>query len=773
MKTNQKPSDAEERLFHVGKPFLESIFSPVLNKGLGEIEIRVFPNNRSPEQNFFENCDDALQRAHELCTAGIDVYFGVNPRTGKAGKKENVHYLTAFHAEIDYGSDGHKKESVHESYAEALKAISEFQPKPTLVNHSGGGFHCYWVLEDPVKVDEVGVEALENINRSLTEKLGGDRGTQDISRVLRVPGTYNFKLKDNPREVTSVWNDGPKYNYDQFTLFGEPSGDANGKSLQEKARTQEINIGPVRWSKSIEDLPVSQRIKSLILNGNDGTYTSRSEADQAVIMALVNKGLNEDEIQSIFQSFLIGEKYRNHNSPSNYLKHNIKKAKEFSDLSEEEMESPLFITGALSTHDGKYSLNIVKFQEYMARKYKLKYLESDNAFFKYNGACYEYCTEESLNYMCQQELGRHREQFRKASLKDFVHFAIGDELIDNQKAQQDRVNYLTFQNGLYDLNQRILLAHNPDIFTTNLLPYEYEPAAQCPRFRQYLEEVFMNNHETINLIQEAVGYAFHKTIPKPAIFFLIGQGSNGKSVFINTLTSLVGENNACSVSLNSLTKEYYILDLLGKMINISSETPHRKQINMDIVKAAVAGDWITGRVPYKPPTKFKSYAKHYLAMNEFPVIDDSSHGMWRRLYFIDFPRTFSEQEMDVNLTEKLQQELSGIFNWALEGYRRLRKNKFVFTQGPNMKKLKQSYKTQSNSVLAFAENHLRKTDPNDRVKYGEAYSLYLSFCGVEGYEDPEKKVSFKRLLLNAGYQVENSKKDGNQLYIFGVRLVED
>ena len=54
------------------------------------------------------------------------------------------------------------------------------------------------------------------MNRALIRKLSGDTGTNDISRVLRVPGTYNFKLTNNPREVTVVWSDGPRYDYERF-----------------------------------------------------------------------------------------------------------------------------------------------------------------------------------------------------------------------------------------------------------------------------------------------------------------------------------------------------------------------------------------------------------------------------------------------------------------------------------------------------------------------------------------------------------------------------
>jgi len=260
------------------------------------------------------------------------------------------------------------------------------------------------------------------------------------------------------------------------------------------------------------------------------------------------------------------------------------------------------------------------------------------------------------------------------------------------------------------------------------------------------------------------------SIRKPAVFFLIGSGSNGKSVFVNTISNLFGQENVSTISLNQLTNEYYTLGLFGKMVNISSETPHKKQINTDMVKAAVAGDWVSGRNPYKEPTKFKPYAKHFLSMNQIPKIDDTSHGWWRRIYILEFLKEFSEAEMDVHLTDKLKTELSGIFNWALDGYKRLRKNNFIFSKGISMQKSKQQYKNQSNSVFAFISHYLEKTDEDNRVLLKNTYELYVDFCNSEGERDILTKPEFKRILESSGYKIDNSSKHSNAVCIFRVKI---
>jgi len=97
----------------IAEQFFETLFNKSLSSGYGEIEIRVLKPYSEP--NFYSSVGSAAEKALELSSNGINAYFGVNPRIGKGGEKDNVHYLTTFHAEIDYGTD-HTKKSKHNTY---------------------------------------------------------------------------------------------------------------------------------------------------------------------------------------------------------------------------------------------------------------------------------------------------------------------------------------------------------------------------------------------------------------------------------------------------------------------------------------------------------------------------------------------------------------------------------------------------------------------------------------------------------------------------------
>ncbi len=143
--------------------------------------------------------------------------------------------------------------------------------------------------------------------------------------------------------------------------------------------------------------------------------------------------------------------------------------------------------------------------------------------------------------------------------------------------------------------------------------------------------------------------------------------------------------------------------------------------------------------------------------------------MWRRIHVIEFPRKFAEHEMDVELTEKLMGELSGIFNWALEGYKRLDGQKFIFSESSAMCKSKKQYQQQSNSILDFIDRCLKDANPEDSAAFKDLYDCYQGFCTSEGNKRCFPKKEFRTILEKEGITVTNSSKHANQLRVFGVK----
>ena len=131
---------------------------------------------------------------------------------------------------------------------------------------------------------------------------------------------------------------------------------------------------------------------------------------------------------------------------------------------------------------------------------------------------------------------------------------------------------------------------------------------------------------------------------------LIGEGANGKSTLIDILRALFEASKVAAIPPNKLTDQYYVAELVGKVINLCAETPKSELRDSDKFKSVVTGDWTSGRAPYKPVAHFQPIAGHMFGCNTLPGTDDQSKGFWRRFVVVTFNRVFAEHEQSKTLS---------------------------------------------------------------------------------------------------------------------------
>ena len=119
---------------------------------------------------------------------------------------------------------------------------------------------------------------------------------------------------------------------------------------------------------------------------------------------------------------------------------------------------------------------------------------------------------------------------------------------------------------------------------------------------------------------------------------------------------------------------------------------------------------------------------------------DTTFGFLRRICFIDFPRKFEGENADMNLEEVLKQELPGIFNWAYEGYKRL-KSQRKFTETPEQADMMEEFVLLTNQVADFIKDCL--LDVNGIMERSELYRKYISWT-KETMNNPQSRTKFIR-----------------------------
>ena len=236
-------------------------------------------------------------------------------------------------------------------------------------------------------------------------------------------------------------------------------------------------------------------------------------------------------------------------------------------------------------------------------------------------------------------------------------------------------NYLlNVLNGTIDLHTAQLLPHDPKHLITMMAPVTHDPAATCPEWDRFLQLVMAGNIQMIKYLRDITGYCLTGDNRTHIVPFCHGHGGNGKSTFLKIDRHIMGDY-AIQVdpSVFLISKQQFkdggtretLADLFGKRLVTATEIDENRQLSINLLKAIMGGEDISGDRKYEHNIRFKPTFKVILSGNNEPIVHDSSDGAWRRLKKIPFTIKISNP-ID-GYEEDLMPEISGIFNWMLAG----------------------------------------------------------------------------------------------------------
>ena len=233
------------------------------------------------------------------------------------------------------------------------------------------------------------------------------------------------------------------------------------------------------------------------------------------------------------------------------------------------------------------------------------------------------------------------------------------------------------RNGLLHLPTGDL--HPPDerFFTRHAVGFNYDPEASCDRFLEFLKEAFPNDDEQdcIDAIQEYMGYIIAGDTSQQKALMLVGVPRAGKGVLTSVMTELVGRNNTASPTLDDLIGKFGLASLLSKKLAVISDMrisgKSDQVIAIEHLLRITGEDRVTVNRKYKEAIETLLDVRFVITTNELPAFTDRSGALPGRFIVIQMNESFFGRE-DTQLKDKLLEELPGIFNWAVEGWRRLR-----------------------------------------------------------------------------------------------------
>lgn len=326
-------------------------------------------------------------------------------------------------------------------------------------------------------------------------------------------------------------------------------------------------------------------------------------------------------------------------------------------------------------------------------------------------------------------------------------------------------------NGVVDLTNGTMKGHEK-VFMMTKIAGTSKAEGQPKRWLKFLNEIFLNDKSMVDFIQKAIGYTLTGSIKEQCMFICYGEGSNGKSVFLDVLTALMGDYSRVARVESLLSKRndsgnntQDIARLKGARLVITGEPNEGSKFNEGLVKQLTGGDVITARFLYGKEFEFKPEFKLWLATNHKPIIRGTDRGIWRRIRLIPFEYQIPDEQQDKELTEKLLEELPLIMNWAVEG------TLIWLAEGlkspKSVEDATKEYRNEMDVINSFVEEECQSVKGWE-TKASDVYEAYVGW----GKTNNEFVMSATRFGREMSKRYDRKRKSDGGYYV-GIKLNKD
>ena len=348
---------------------------------------------------------------------------------------------------------------------------------------------------------------------------------------------------------------------------------------------------------------------------------------------------------------------------------------------------------------------------------------ANNSFFIYRTGCWDRVADEHALRQRLMAFLEHHEIPVFSRLVDEILKLLEYALYTAWDPEPHRL--ICLANGTLNPESGQLEPHNPDHGLRCRLPITWDATSACPRWEQTLKEIFAPDADKdakIALLQEWFGYCLVPDARQNKFLWLVGGGGNGKSLVLDVLAAIIGNDNISHAQLERLDRGPVRAELEGKLVNISSEMSPDATVGDGYLKQITGGDPIEAERKYERPFSFSPYCRLIGATNELPRLLDQSDGFARRALFLTFNRRFAEEEQNRNLMNELRAELPGILAWSVRGLQRLRAQG-NFTIPPSATSTLTEYRKESDPVQLFLGEQGYEPNPAGAIEKSSLYRV--------------------------------------------------
>jgi putative DNA primase/helicase len=750
-------------------------------------------------------------KAIELSNLSRDVYFGVGLAQDKKSSTRRTSNDTVTSIPglwFDFDIQSPTKKNVPATNQDVINFLRGEEFLPSILVDSGHGLHGYWLFREAWDISEDRLRAADILSRfqnhiltrAATHKWKFDK-TADLCRILRLPGTQNYKF--DPVPVKVIHSSAVRYNPDDFDSSLPDSTDADLTKICGKIFESRPTDGPasIVFSQCIfmqhcrdnaADLPEPLWYAALTnlsrckdgleachdLSRNYSRYSIR-ETDRKYVHARSNPAPQSCEyIRSIGFAGCPPEGCQ------------VKNPVTFA-LSRKKGKKPDPETG---TEPGFEKLTDIGNAERFTRMFdgQVKYCTQYGKWLVWDGTRWK--IDDSGAIMA----------FAKKCVRSMYGDAAGidnpdvrDALLSHAKKSESlpRVNamlilaqhmmpvsiieldsdiwLLNVKNGTLDLKTGKLMAPDPKNNATKLAPVTYKPEAKCPTFENFLSSTFDDNQNIIKFVQRFLGYCLTGETREQQFIIAFGYGRNGKGTLLELILDMLGDYAQTTPTATIMKKKNEgisndVARLRGARYVVASEGGKGCQFDEALIKQMTGQDRMAARFLYQETFEFLPQFKLVLMTNDKPTARPEDFALWERIQLLPFVKTFVGNSQDKGLKTKLRAETekSGILNWLIEGC--LEWNKFGLQPPDEVVQATKAYQKENDYIELWMSDKCT-INPLASGNVGELYTNFRSWIEIYDENVRIKRKDFTDSLEKKGFLKKISTGNYTKFHGIGLR----
>ncbi len=303
-------------------------------------------------------------------------------------------------------------------------------------------------------------------------------------------------------------------------------------------------------------------------------------------------------------------------------------------------------------------------------------------------------------------------------------------------------------------------AQQSDLITKSLNVKQLGSPKDARCWLVFLSQIFGDDAELVDWIKRWCGYLLTGSTSEQIFVFCFGLGANGKSVMADTIRFILGDY-ARAIAAETLTESKRqaggaapdLAELIGARLAMSSETEDGAALAESLIKSLVAGDTMTVRKLYAAPIQFTPQFKLMMLGNHKPIIKGNDYGIWRRVRLVPFKRTFTPEQRDPALLDKLRAEAPHILAWMVEGCLEWQRRGLADVP-TTIKQATGDYQDEQDLVGRWLAECCRQS-PTVETSSTDIYSNYKQWCLDNGLK-PASNISLGRRLGERGFNSRRS-----------------